>query len=116
MTINEKWIQWSKEVLKLKGLKILRYILNLVIEQRRVLFIFSDASVNSYGVAAHVKLKVEDTFVTNIVASSKSRVASLNKFILPKLESMDAFLTATSASKVKKRHRQEATIYEFFLV
>lgn len=65
---------------------------------------------------AHVKLKVEDTFVINIVAS-KSRVAFLNKLIRPKLEDMVVFLAARLASEAKKvkDKKQQSTNFFWFV-
>lgn len=49
----------------------------------------------------YVKLEIEDTFVTNNIAS-KSRVAPLKKLSLPRLELMYALIAARLKSEAKK--------------
>ncbi|GFW74304.1 retrovirus-related Pol polyprotein from transposon opus [Trichonephila clavipes] len=96
------WSQWWLELPFLSELKIPRKILDSSGDSSEVqIHTFSDANQRAYGAAAFLRVKHKDRVSVDLV-TSKSRVASLKRLSLPRLELMGALLAARLAKEVKK--------------
>ena len=93
--IKAKWLHWKSELLQLKGVTIPRCFGNGITQESKIeLHGFGDASPKAYGAAVYIRIADKQGHVSSQLLISKSRVATINKVSLPRLELLAAVVNA----------------------
>ncbi|BES96686.1 Retrotransposon protein [Nesidiocoris tenuis] len=97
--IKREFIEWLTELPELRHIKIPRHV---SFEERRLsLHTFCDASQNAFAAVSFLRVEREDEVLVHILAA-KSRVASINRITIPRLELLAACIGARLASNIVK--------------
>lgn len=99
--VRSRFENWESEIHLLEEIKIPRYIEMDLVDAKRSLHTFCDASKSAY--AAGCFLRVEYKEIVNIyLIEAKSRVAPLKKITIPRLELLAATIGARLTSGIWK--------------
>ncbi|GFY52516.1 integrase catalytic domain-containing protein [Trichonephila inaurata madagascariensis] len=96
---------WCDDLKKLSNIRITRHYFSGALPKdihNIELHLFSDASIKAYGTVVYLRVELNDGNVITSFVASKGRVAPLKKLSLPRLELMEALLSARLSEKIMK--------------
>ncbi|GFX80148.1 integrase catalytic domain-containing protein [Trichonephila clavipes] len=97
--VEVSWNKWCNEIHYLSEIKIPRYYFQNFLPSNATtiqLHCFSDASKKAYGTVAYLRIELNDGNIISSFVASKGRVAPLKTLSIPRLELMDALLSAST--------------------
>lgn len=107
--LNEKWQSFNENLKDIKTISINRW-LGTTENMKIQLHGFCDASEKGYGAVVYSRIKMNDQYITEIIAS-KSRVAPLKVITIPRLELCAANLLGNLLEVIIPTFSQKLQIY-----
>lgn len=101
--ISAQWRRFCSELKAIEQIRIPRWLGINNSHEERQLQVFADASELAYGVAIYVRTSSTSGVQTHLVLS-KTRVAPIKKFTIPKLELSAALLAAKLLKETREAH------------
>ncbi|XP_036343691.1 uncharacterized protein LOC118752950 [Rhagoletis pomonella] len=99
--LNERWTTFRNDLQKLDNMKVSRHVFEGYIPAKIQIHVFSDASEKAYGAAIYIRSELDEGRVQVRLLCAKSRVASLKRQTIPRLELCASVLGAQLTARVK---------------
>ena len=112
--VQEKWIQFFKEMKELKKIGFKRCLVPPETPEAPVLCVFSDASQDAFGACAYIRQRTKQSIYEVNFVAAKSRVAPLKQLTIPRLELQAAVLASRLAKTIVKECTIQFADVKFF--